>query len=219
MNFELAYDLSGVQYPIMQEFDIAGNTAIKMGEAVKLVADFVVSIGETTQTAAYLGVAAESHDGVTAGRQSGGKIRVWCSPTAVFRCKPNAITTATGGDATKWTDSALGAVATDTYKGGQLKAKTAAALTNYQNRTYRVTGFTTTTGDFAATLTGGVSVGDTAIILPPVGSTAFKFNANNATNLNLKASGGSSIQIVRVDEVNEHVYWKFAKHQLTAANA
>lgn len=220
-NFEYAYDITGGTFPVIQEFDIATTTAIKMGEAVKLSGGFVVSIGETTQTSPYLGVAAEAHDGVTTGRQSGGKIKVYCSPTAVFKCVPNAVTTATGGDANTWVDSVLGSVAANTYNGGQLKLKTASTLTNYQNKLVRVATFATTTGTFTSTgnFVGSTAVGDTAIILPPIGSTAFKFNANNATNLNLKASGGSSLLIVRVDTDNETVYWKFAKHQFSEATS
>lgn len=212
-KMEYAYDLSrGDDQPLIMEFYIAAGTAIEMGEVVKLVENAVVAVGDTDQDDPYLGVAAENHDGTTAGRQSGTAIKVYCSPTAVFRCRPNIISTATGGNTTTWVDSGFTDPADDKFNGGWIKPKTTSTLTNAVNKAIRVTDFTKTTGTFTGTFTGGVSVGDKAVVLPPPGSFGWDLNSDG-TNLNLAANGGESIQIVRVDTISEEVYWKFRLHQ------
>lgn len=212
-KMEYAFDLSrGEGQPLIMEFYIASGTAIELGEVVRMVENAIVPVGDTDQDDPYLGVAEEPHDGTSVGRQSGNWIRVYCSPSAVFKCRPNIISTATGGNTTTWVDSGFTDPADDKFNGGYIKPKTTAALTNAINKNIRVTDFTKTTGTFTGTFAGGVSVGDTAVVLPPVGSFGWDFNADG-TNLNLAANGGESIQIVKVDVVAEIVYWKFRLHQ------
>lgn len=211
-----AYDLSrGEGQPLVLEFYIASGTVIEKGEVVKLVENAVVAIGDTDQDDPYLGVAAEDHDGVTTSptsRQTGTAIKVYCSPTAVFKCRPNIISTATGGNTTTWVDSGFTDPVDDKFNGGYLKVKTTAALTAAVNKAIRITDFTQSTGTFTGTFTGGVTVGDTAVVFPSSGGFGWDLNSDG-TNLNLAANGGESIQIVNVDTVNEEVYWKLRLHQ------
>lgn len=220
-NFEYAYDLSGCTYPVIREFDIASNTVIEKGEVVKLVAGFVVAVGDTDQDDPYLGVATEEHDGVADTmnpRANGTRIKVYCSPTAVFKCKPNVISTADSGNTTTWVDGEIVAgagFADDDWNGGFLKVKSTTALTDALDKAIRVTDFAVATGTFTGTFTGGVTAADTAVMLPPVGSKGWDFNSDG-TELDLKAKGGESIQIVDVDTDLELVYWKFRLHQLAS---
>lgn len=214
-KFEYAYDLSGTTFGVVKEFYIASGTVIEKGEMVKLVEGAVVAIGDVDQDDPYLGVAAEDHDGVTefpGSRQTGNKIKVYCSPTAVFRCKPDIKTTADSGSATTWVDDAFGTIAADKFNGGYLKLKSATALTDYKNKAVRITDFATTSGTFTGVFTGGVTAGDVAIVLPPVGSIGWDFNADG-TNLDLKANGGESIVILDVDTDLELVYFMLRLHQ------
>lgn len=214
---EYAYDLSrGDDQPVIMEFYIASSTVIQKGEVVKLVENAVVAVGDTDQDDPYLGVAAEEHDGVTtspSSRQTGNSIKVYCSPTAVFKCRPNVISTADSGNTTTWVDAEVGAVANDTYNGGWLKLKSTTALTVGLNKAIRITDFATSSGTFTGTFTGGVTAGDTAVMLPPPGGYGWDLNSDG-NNLDIKSNGGESIQIVRVDTVAEEVYWKFRLHQL-----
>lgn len=215
-RMEYAYDLSrGDDQPVVMEFYIATGTVIQKGEVVKLVENAVVAVGDVDQDDPYLGVAAEDHDGTTTSpstRQTGNSIKVWCSPSAVFKCRPNIISIATGGSGTTWVDSGITDPADDKFNGGYLKVKTTAALANAINKSIRVTDFTSATGTFTGVFTGGVTAGDTAVVLPPPGGFGWDLNADG-NNLNLAANGGESIQIVRVDTVSEEVYWKFRLHQ------
>lgn len=212
-KMEYAYDISrGDDQPLIMEFYIAAGTVIEMGEVVKIVENAIVAVGDTDQDDPYIGVATENHDGVTPGRQSGTAIKVFASPSAVFKCRPNIISTATGGNTTTWVDSGMTDPADDKFNGGWIKPKTTAALTNAINKAIRVTDFTKSTGTFTGTFTGGVTAGDTAIVLPPPGSFGWDLNSDG-TNLNLALNGGETIQIVRVDTVSEEVYWKFRLHQ------
>lgn len=215
-KMEYAFDLSrGDDQPLIMEFYIAVGTAIEMGEVVKLVDGAIVAVGDADQDDPYLGVATENHDGATPGRQTGNAIKVYCSPTAVFKCRPNIVSTADSGSGTTWVDGELVASAgysDDLITGGYLKVKTTTALTDAINKAIRITDFTVAAGTITGVFTGGVTAGDTALIFPPVGSKGWDFNSDG-TNLDLKAAGGESVQVIRVDTVNEIVYWKFRLHQ------
>lgn len=217
-KIEYAYDLAVVSAPIIKEFYIASGTAIEQGEVVKLVEGAVVAVGDTDQDDPYLGVAAEAHTGVSDimnPRANGNKIKVYCSPLAVFKCQPGILSTADSGDATTWVDGEIVAAAgfaDNDWNGGYLKVKSTAALTNGLNKAYRVSDFAVATGTFTGVFTGGVTAGDTALLFPPVGSKGWDLNSDG-TMLDLKAKGGESIIIVENDLDNEWVYFMFRLHQ------
>jgi hypothetical protein len=212
-KISFAYDLSGYA-DIVKEFPIAATTAIEKGEVVKIVAGKVVAIGDTDQDDPYLGVAAEPHDGSTDGRQSGIVIKVYCSPTAVFKCKPGIVSTADSGSKTTWVDGELVAgagFADDDFNGGYIKILTA---TNLKPKVIEVTDFAVATGTCTVADQGVVvAADDTALLFPPVGSIGWDLNSDG-TNVNLKAKGGESLRIVQVDTTNEWVYFMFRLHQL-----
>ncbi|MDD4566145.1 MAG: hypothetical protein PHE79_11810 [Eubacteriales bacterium] len=214
-KIEYAFDLSNASNPVILAFPIVTNTAIELGEVVKLAAGFVVAVGDTDQDDPYLGIAAQPHDGASDG-QTGTMIQVYCSPTAVFKCTPAIISTADSGNGTTWVDAELTAAADDTFNGGILKLSekaTASTLTDPIGTLFRVTDFATTSGTFTGVFAGNVSAGDKAVILPPVGSLGWDLNAGG-TNLDLKAVGGESIRIVKVDPVTEEVFFMLRLHQL-----
>jgi hypothetical protein len=216
-RFEYAYDLSGSQTPMIRSFPIATNTAIEIGEMVKLVEGKVVAIGDADQDDPYLGIAAEAHDGASEG-QKGLTIRVYCSPSAVFKCTPNVISTADSGNGTTWVDGELVAgagFADDVLNGGWLKLSTKAAgstLTDPIGKVYEITDFAVATGTCTGVFAGNVSAGDKAVMLPPIGSKTFDFNSDG-TNLDFKAAGGESVVIVDVDTDTEEVFFKLRLHQ------
>jgi hypothetical protein len=215
-KFTYAYDLSGATVPMIRSFPIAAATAIEFGEMVKLAGGFVVAVGDQDQDDPYLGIAAESHDGST---ETGTTIRVYCSPTAVFKCKPNVVSTADSGSDTTWVDGELVAgagYADDLLNGGYLKLSEKAVgstLTDVVGKLYAITDFAVATGTCTGVFAGNVSAGDKAVILPPVGSKGWDLNSDG-TNLDLKANGGESIIIVDVDTATEEVYCKLRLHQL-----
>jgi hypothetical protein len=216
-KFTYAYDLSGATVPMIRSFPIAAATAIEFGEMVKLAGGFVVAVGDADQDDPYLGIAAESHDGST---ETGTTIRVYCSPTAVFKCKPNVVSTADSGNGTTWVDGELVAgagYADDLLNGGYLKLSekaVASTLTDVVGKLYAITDFAVATGTCTGVFAGNVSAGDKAVILPPVGSKGWDLNSDG-TNLDLKANGGESIIIVDVDTDTEVVYFKLRLHQLS----
>lgn len=213
-RIQYAYDLTGVLQPVRRRFPIATNTAIEMGEVVKLSAGKVVAVGDTDQDDPYLGVAAEAHDGASEG-ETGTTIMVYCSPTAVFKCKPGILSTADSGNTTTWTDAEISEAAgfaDDDWNGGYLKLKSTTALTVGIDKPIEITDFDASSTVFTAVLTGGVTAGDTALLLPPVGSKGWDLNADG-TNLNTKAKGGESIMIVDVDTDQEWVYFILRLHQ------
>jgi hypothetical protein len=214
-----AYDLGGSTVPMIRSFPIATGTAIEEGEMVKLAGGFVVAVGDVDQDDPYLGIAAEAHDGATVG-QTGIEIRVYCSPTAVFKCKPNVVSTADSGNGTTWVDGELVAgagFADDVLNGGNLKLSEKAALSTLTvavGTLFPITDFAVATGTCTGVFAGSVVAGDKAIILPPVGSKGWDLNSDG-TNLDLKANGGESIIIIDVDTATEEVYCKLRLHQLS----
>jgi hypothetical protein len=214
-----AYDLSGSTVPMIRSFPIVTNTVIEFGEIVKLSGGVIVAATAATpdDDDPYVGVAAEPHDGASDG-QTGTTIRVYCSPSAVFKCKPGIVSTADSGNGTTWVDGELAAIADDTYNGGWLKLSEKAAastLTAAVGTLYPITDFATTTGTFTGVFGGNVSAGDKAVILPPVGSHGWDMNTDG-TNINLKANGGETFIIVDVDTETEEIYFKFRLHQFGA---
>jgi hypothetical protein len=212
-----AYDLSGATVPMIRSFPIAAATAIELGEMVKLSGGFIVAVGDQDSDDPYLGIAAEPHDGASDG-QTGLKIRVYCSPTAVYKCKPGTVSTADSGDGTTWVDGELIAAAgysDDLLNGGYLKLSEKAAastLTDGLGKVYAISDFAVATGTCTGVFAGNVAAGDKAIILPPVGSLGWDLNSDG-TNLDMKANGGESIIIVDVDTETEEVYCKLRLHQ------
>ncbi len=222
-----AYDLAGIDYPVIREFDIAAATAIELGEVVKLdlATGYVVAVGDVDQDDPYLGVAAEAHTGAADTlnpRSNGTKIKVYCSPTAIFKCKPAIISTCDSGTATNWVDGELVAgtgFADDSFSGGYIKLTEKAAastLTIPVGWIGRIKDFTVAAGTVimeTSALTGAASAGDKALILPPFASYGWDLNSDG-TNIDLKAKGGESITIIDVDPVTEYVYFRFRLHQL-----
>jgi hypothetical protein len=219
-RFEYAYDLTGAQTPMIRSFPIATGTVIEIGEMVKLVEGKVVAIGDADQDDPYLGLAAEPHDGASDG-QKGLTIKVYCSPTAVFKCTPNVISTADSGNGTTWVDGELVAgagYADDLLNGGFLKLQTkagASTLTDPIGKLYAITDFAVATGTCTGVFVGNVSANDKAVILPPVGSKGWDFNSDG-TNLDLKAAGGESVVIVDVDTDTEEIFFKLRLHTFGA---
>lgn len=215
--FQYAYDLSGCTYPVIKEFPIATNTAIEQGEIVKLSAGFVVAIGDADQDDPYLGVAAEAHDGSTAG-QTGTAIKVYCSPTAVFKVKNKYEVVADSGNTTTVVDASYGTAADDQFNGGSLKltAKgTSSTLTLPVGKVVAITDFATSTGTFTGAFTGGTTAGDTYLVFPPVGSYAWDLDSDG-TDFDFNSTGGESLIIVENDTDNDFIMFKFRLHQLGA---
>lgn len=226
-KMSFAYDLAGSDFEVIREFDIGTATVIEKGEVVRmnLATGLVVAVGDADQDDPYLGVAQEGHTGAADTmnlRSNGLKIRVSCSPTAVFKCKPGILSTADSGTTTNWVDGELVAgagFADDDFSGAFLKIYEKAAastLTIPVGTVLRASDFTVAAGTIimvAGALTGGASAGDKALLFPPKVSHGWDLNADG-TNLDLKAKGGESISIVDVDPLSEYVYWKFRLHQL-----
>ena len=214
--FEYAYDLSGCAYPVIKEFDCADATALSKGEAVLLPVAAsgttgIVTAGGTTYTAGYLGVTAEAkvaNDGKT-------RIRVYCSPTAVFRADAIVTTVTASASATVWTDSTVLLNTTnDAANGGKLKIKAKAATAT---GTFCVGDVCKVTDSATNTLTsafaGNTTIGDSAYFFPPIGSTGATCSATNALTLTWAATTGTALRVVDHELDNNKVLFMFALHR------
>ncbi len=194
-----------------RNYPIAEDTAIKMGQVVKL------SVGKVTaaaaaETGAILGIAAEDHPGIPDPlnpRANGTEIRVCDNPGLLFECHAPTVK-ASGGSATTLA-AAVGEIASaisdDAFNGGMLVlVKKAVGSTNTDPLGVRIP-----ISDYAKSGTtftkpgGGIpSAGDTYELYPPIGSAVGALD-EAAENLVFRAAGATSIRVVGHD---------FARHML-----
>lgn len=223
--FEYAYDLTGVVFPVIKEFDCANATALAMGEAVLLPiaasgTTGIVTAGGTTYTAGYLGVTAEAKvasDGKV-------RIRVYCSPTAVFKADAIVTTVSATPSTTVWTDSVVLLNTTSHMAtGGKLKIKGKAAAATGTFAVGKVIPITAsainTLTSATASYPGSTTVGDSAYFFPPIGSTGATMSATNALTIVWAATTGTAIQVVDHDLESNKVFFQFALHRFGNATA
>ena len=201
--FDVAYrENRGPIYP--REFYIATGTAIEKGEIVIFTAG--VGIGAVGTPADFdepaLGIAAENHDGATAGRQVGTKILVYCEPDIVLKVIPKTLSTTTSGDATSWIDTSLTA-ANDVFNGGKIVIVSTNSVTGFNvGDVLDITDFANSGGDCTVTGAGGtIAAGMTGYIYPgklAVNCHGFGLNSDG-TNIDLDTAGGESLNIVDTD--------------------
>lgn len=217
--FKWAYDLNGVKVPFMQPMLIATGTAIELGEAVLYTpAVGVAAVLGTDFDDPAMGVAAEAHDGATAGRQVGTEIKVFNSPSAIFSIKPRVAITATGGSTTTFVDSSLFPATDNYFNGGYIQVLTCAADSTLVGRRIKISDHTGTGGTLtlAETMPAVFAAGDTAYLCPGAGAvSAFGWDLDSdGTDIDWETSGGEALQIVDVDPENFTIYVKFRLHQL-----
>jgi hypothetical protein len=203
-----------------REFAIATGTAIEKGEIVKLSAGLVVAIGDADQDDPYLGVAAEEHDGATAGRQSGLVIKVYCHPDDVFVTTPKDAITATGGSTTTFVDSNLtaGFGTDDLLNGGYIQLVNVQNDTSLNGKKIKISDYAQASGTItlSETLPVVIASGDTAYLCPgkrAVGNYAHDLNSDG-TEIDWETAGGESIIIFDVDPETFKVFVKLRLHQL-----
>ena len=199
---KVAFDYSGAQVGAQKEYDIATATNISEGTFVKLTAGKVVNV-VVADTAAILGIAAESHPGSADAfniRANGLKIKVNDSPTAAYAtAAPRA--TATSGSATTMAATGLAAFADSDFVGGYIKLVTklaASANTDPVGKVYPVTGSTAATKLFTVASGGTHTAGDIYEIYPPVGFAKGNFDAAFG-KYDLTATASISVRTAAVD--------------------
>lgn len=157
----------------------------------------------------------EPHDGSTAGRQSGTRIRVVTNPDAVFKVKPTTYLTATGGSTSTFVDSNLGPNLNDIYNGGYIKVRTCAAGIA-AGTLIRITDFTGSNGTITvATQAYAFASGDTVYLYPPadiIGQTAYDLNSDG-TDIDFESGGGAGLMVVNADPDAQIVEVILRQHQ------
>ena len=211
--FQYAYDLSGAAAPVIKAFDVADATAIKKGEILRLTDGYLVA-GGTDYTTDYIGVACNdktASDGQT-------RMKVYCSPTAVYRV-PAIVTTVTATPSTTtWTDTVTILNTTnDMANGGKLKIKGLAAThtgTYVVGKIIPITDYTTSAiVCAAASFPGNTTVGDSAYFFPPIGLLGTTPSATNALTLTFPATSGTALRVIDHDLDNNMVEVMIVLHE------
>jgi hypothetical protein len=197
---------------VPRTFYIATSTAIEKGEIVLFTPGVgVAAVVGTDFDDPALGVAAEDHDGSTAGRQSGNEILVYCDPDIVYGVVPATESTTTGGDATSWIDSSLTA-ANDIFNGGKIVITYTNSISGFNvGDVLDITDFANAGGDCTVTGAGGsIAAGMKGYIYPgkrAAGCYAFDLDSDG-TNIDMDTAGGESLLIV-------DTYWDAQKKETT----
>jgi len=217
--FRYAYDQNGCSTAIMQELYIATGTVIELGEIVAFTPGTgVVATTGTDLDGPSIGVSAEAHDGSTAGRQVGLKIKVYTSPSAVFVNTPKNALTATGGSTTTFVDSSILPATDDYFNGGYIQILTCAADSDLVGKRVLISDFTGSGGTItlAETLTAALASGDTAYLCPgPLALSAYGWDLDSdGMEIDFESSAGEGLVIVDVDPATFQVFVKLRLHQL-----
>jgi hypothetical protein len=206
-----------------REYPIASATAIEKGEIVRMSAGFIVAVGDSDQDDPYIGVAAEAHDGATAGRQAGTVIKIYDHADDIFQIYSTNVITATGGSTTTFVvdgmkSGTLTEHGDDFFNGSYLKIVSCAADSSLNGKTVKVSDWTGSSGTFtlAETLTAALASGDTAYLCPgPNAKIAYHYDlTSDGTDIDWDTNGGTCIQIYGSDPERMVTFVKLRLHQL-----
>jgi hypothetical protein len=202
---------------------IESATAIKRGQFVLITPGVgVADLADQDQDDPILGVAAEDHNGTTAGRQSGNEILIYDDPNIIFEWVGKHLSTTTSGDATSWIDSSLVAGANDLFNGGIIVIVSTNNIAGFNvGDVLRITDYVSAQGDCTVTGAGGtIASGMTGYVFPGpkiVGHYGFDLDSGH-DDLDLDTSGGESIIIreVKEDMINKRmrIFVKLRLHQM-----
>jgi hypothetical protein len=187
---------------------IPTNGAVVEGSLVTYGVTGIVAYDGTDADDPIRGIAAESHDGSTAGRQSGTEILIYDDPDIIFACIPATLSTVTSGDATSWIDSSLTA-ANDIFNGGHIVIVSTGGVAGFAvGDVLTITDFANAGGDCTVTGSGGtITAGMTGYIYPgksAINCHAFDTIGTTFNNLDMDTAGGETLNI-------DDVIWDAAK--------
>lgn len=158
--------------PRIMELPVVTNTAILKGQLLGFTPGLgVIALAAPTDTDdPIFGISMEAHDGATAGRQVGLKIKVAVPEVdrpLVLRMKSTNIITATGGSTTTFVCSGLLPASDDIWNGGYIQVVTCAADSTMIGKRIKITDHTGSGGTLTfATQPAAFASGDTAKVCP-----------------------------------------------------
>ena len=178
-------DKAGFATLMQSEYNIASNTAVRLGSVVKLVDDLVV-LAAANETGAILGIAAENHSGTPDAlnqRANGLKIMVYDSPLSIFAAEATTII-ATGESATQIISASgfadedgINALIDNDFRGGYVKLLSKSpnsANTDPVGTIYAVS--SSDAGEKSLTINAAVTAGDRFALFPPFGFSKGNFD-------------------------------------------
>jgi hypothetical protein len=222
MIFTPAYKMGGG--PIeAHPYYIPSSTAVVKGQVVAFTAGTGIVVYDATDADdPILGIAAEDHDGATAGRESGTELLVYDDPNIVFKCIPTTESTVDSGSSTTWVDAEYTA-ADDIFNGGHIVITDTNSVAGFNvGDVLNITDYANATGTFTVTGAGGtIAAGMKGIVYPgklAVNSVAFDTVATTYNNFNMKSAGGETLKFVNVEwdaaKKKATIYFKIRLHQL-----
>ena len=203
-----------------REYDIAANTAVHAGQVVALSGGLVIP-AVAAQTGAILGIAAETHTGVTDAinpRANGTKIMVWDAPNLIMKCAAPRITAASGSTTTL-VAATLATFAANDFTGGYVRlVEKAEGSTNADaiGQVRRITASAADTKTFTLESGGTPVAGDVYEVFPPLGFAKGNLDAE-LSGLSLAATAALALKVVGHDRDLGYINMMAGKHFLADA--
>jgi len=211
--------------PRIMELPIATATAVLRGQLVQ----FTIGVGVIPHAAPtdtddpIFGVAMEAHDGATAGRQKGLKIKIAVPDVdrpLVLKWNCLNTITATAGSTTAFTVAGLLPQTDDLWIGGYIQVLTCAADSTQIGKRIKITDSTGATGVLAvSTQTAAFASGDTARVCPGLlALTCHTWDCDStASHIDWDAAAvGEALELVDADPANMVAYFKLRQSQFAS---
>jgi hypothetical protein len=213
-GFRYAYSLNGHKRPVLQKFYIPADTAIEQGEPFQYTpgTGVIVHADPATLDDPIVAVAAEAHDGATAGRQSGTEILGFVDPDAVFKYTCEKVYTLTGGSTTTAVDSSLVPQTDKLWIGGAIKIVSCAADSSLNGRVVKISDSKGSTGTLtlAETLPAALAASDTIRICPGILAKTQSWDLDSdAMNPDFDNDGAGGLILVDSSPLEMVSFWKF----------
>ena len=208
--------------PRIMELPVATATAILRGQLVQFTpgVGIIAHAAPTDTDDPIFGVAMEAHDGATAGRQVGLKIKVAVPEIdrpLVLRNKCVNIITATGGSVTTFVCSGLVPASDDYWNGGYIQVVTCAADSTMIGKRIKITDHTGSGGTLTfATQPAAFASGDTAKVCPGLLALTVHTWDCDSTGITIDwdaAATGEALELVDADPANMVAYFKLRQSQ------
>jgi hypothetical protein len=199
---------------------IVAATAIEKGEVVVFTPAVGVAAVASDFDDPAIGVAIESHDGSTTGRQSGTEIKVQASPSFCYELKSTNDLTLTGGSTTTAVIATLVPATDNIFIGGYIEIVSCAADATFAGKMIKITDSTGATGTLTfGALTAALAADDKIRLHPgrlAMGTCWDLTSGGTDINYCSQTSGAGGMRLVDADPVNKKAYYKLALHQLSA---
>jgi hypothetical protein len=215
-GFTWAGDLNGQKNPLIREVYIPTATAIEKGEPViYTVAVGAAVVAGTDFDDPIAGVATAAH-----AANSGTKLEISYSPTAIYKYRASKTYTMTGGSTTTVVDSSLVPATDDFFIGGMVEIVNCVADTSLNGNKYKISDSTGGSGTLtlSETLPVALASGDTyRLCLGYMAEGYLGYDLDSdGMNPDFDAIGGTVLKFLYSNPETMEMFFTFERYGITS---